>query len=94
MGKIRHCVCFNFLLFELELYVNVLGADVGTAFAFSHKYLFTSYHIMQELTSKYEVVGVFVSDSLDPTKNLHELEAIGHIESLDVAFLKSRDVHF
>ena len=48
MGNIRHCECFTFPLFEKELYVDVLGVDVGTAFAFSHKYLFTTYHIIQE----------------------------------------------
>ena len=69
---------------------------MGTAFASGHKYLFTAYHITQEPDPRYEVMGVFISDPLGPSKKLHDLEVVGHVESelLDIAILKSRHVHF
>ena len=80
---------------EKEPYVDLLGVDVGTAFLFGHKYLFTVYHITQEPAPKYEVMGVFISDPLGPFKELQDLEVVGHVESelLDIAILKSRHVH-
>ncbi|KAF8536399.1 hypothetical protein BDD12DRAFT_890237 [Trichophaea hybrida] len=68
--------------------------DVGTAFAFSYKYLFTAYHIIEEPSPKYEVAEIFVSNPLDPIKKLHELQFVGYVKDLDVAVLRCSDVHF
>ncbi|KAF8253158.1 hypothetical protein K440DRAFT_643150 [Wilcoxina mikolae CBS 423.85] len=67
---------------------------VGTAFAFSYKYLFTAYHIIEEPSPKYEVAEIFVSDPLNPMKKLHELQFVGYVKDLDVAVLRCSDVHF
>ena len=70
------------------------GADVSTGFAFSHKYLFTTFHTIEEPDQNYEVADVFISNPLDPTKKLHELQVVGYAKDLDVAVLQCHDVHF
>jgi hypothetical protein len=71
-----------------------LWADVGTAFAFSYKYLFTAFHVLHEPDPEFEVEGIYISEPLNPMKFLYELEVVGMARELDVAVLRCRKVHF
>jgi S1-C subfamily serine protease len=71
-----------------------MSADFGTAFAFSWKYLFTAFHIINEPSPEWKIEGVYISDQTDPLKFLYEVKVIGKAENIDVAVLKCHEVHF
>jgi hypothetical protein len=68
--------------------------DVGTAFAFSHKFLFTAFHVVEEHDPEFEVDGIYISEPLNPLKFIHEVKVVGMSKELDVAVLECLPVHF
>jgi hypothetical protein len=68
--------------------------DVGTAFAFSHKFLFTAFHVVEEPDPEFEVDGIYISEPLNPLKFIHEVKVVGMSKELDVAVLECLPVHF
>lgn len=63
--------------------------NIGSAFAFTKNYLFTTHRLLQEFDPDFEIDGVWISDPADPLTKLGcRVRALGSVEELDVALLE------
>lgn len=67
--------------------------NIGSAFAFTRNYLFTTHKLLQELDPGFEIDSVWISDPADPLTKLGcKVTVLGSVEELDVAVLECNQI--
>lgn len=83
------CLTVRFRSTQAKQPIQRFRHNIGSAFAFTKNYLFTTHNLLQELDPDFEVDGVWISHPADPlTKLVCKLRVVGSVQELDVAVLK------
>lgn len=69
--------------------------NIGSAFAFTKNYLFTTHNLLQELDPDFDIDSVWISHPADPlTKLVCKVRIVGSVQELDVAVLECDEFDF
>lgn len=83
------CLTVRFRSIQAEQSTQRFRHNIGSAFAFTKKYLFTTHKLLQELDPGFEIDSVWISDPADPLTKLGcKVTVLGSVEELDVAVLE------
>ena len=83
------CLTVRFRSSQAEQSTQRFRHNIGSAFAFTKNYLFTTHKLLQELDTDFEIDSVWISDPADPVTRLGcKVRVLGSIEELDVALLE------
>lgn len=83
------CLTVRFRSTQVEQSTQRFCHNIGSAFAFTKNYLFTTHKLLQELDPSFEIDSVWISDPADPLTKLGcKVTVLGSVEELDVAVLE------
>lgn len=83
------CLTVRFRSSQAEQSTQRFRHNIGSAFALTKNYLFTTHKLLQELDPDFEIDSVWISDPADPVTRLGcKVRVLGSIEELDVALLE------
>lgn len=83
------CLTVRFRRTQAEQPTERFLHNIGSAFAFTKHYLFTTHKLLQESDPDFEVDSVWISDPADPLTKLGcKVTVLGSVEELDVAVLE------
>lgn len=89
------CLTVRFRSTQVKQSTQRFRHNIGSAFAFTKNYLFTTHSLLQELDPGFEVDGVWISHPADPlTKLVCKLRVLGSVQELDVAVLECDEFEF
>lgn len=89
------CLTVRFRRNQSKQSIQRFRHNIGSAFAFTKNYLFTTHNLLQESDPEFEVDGVWISDPADPLTTLMcKVRVLGSVQELDVAVLECDQVDY